>query len=511
MRIIALIVMTLFVASASLADEKEHDQETHKHETPVADEKGHEHETHEHDDETPAADEEDHDNGAHEHDDEAPPVEEEHGHETPAADEEDHDNGAHKHDDEAPPVEEEHGHESSEEDHGTSLVQLTAVERENIGLKTVPAVTQPLEDTHRLPGVIKAHPDRVALVTSRSPGKVVAIHAKIGDRVTRGQDLIDVQSLEVARLTIDLIQAESRYQTELSKLELDLAQAENRLRPAQAEADRFRALVEKGIGARKDLIVAESQLQAIHYEIDGAKRQMELLAQVSQNEIEGVTLQLRLLGLTVESIVLLKGEQGMTLLHIPAPIDGVVVERPVILGQIIDTNTTLFKIIDDSTVIAEGDAFEDVLASLQVGQRVRVTTEAYPKRVFEATLTFIHPAIHPEKRTVTVWAEFANPDGALKPDMFARLNVVVGGGDSVVTVPVASVITADSEEFVFVERGAGFARVGVVTGVRNDEFVEIKRGLKEGDRVVTEGKRQVYTIFLEIRTGRDAVGGHQHL
>ncbi len=95
MRIIALIVMTLFVASASLADEKEHDQETHKHETPVADEKGHEHETHEHDDETPAADEEDHDNGAHEHDDEAPPVEEEHGHETPAADEEDHDNGAH--------------------------------------------------------------------------------------------------------------------------------------------------------------------------------------------------------------------------------------------------------------------------------------------------------------------------------------------------------------------------------------------------------------------------------
>lgn len=400
---------------------------------------------------------------------------------------------AHQHDEAAGPV-----------------VPMTAAERENIGLKTVPATVQPLEDVRRFPGVIKPHPDRVAQVTSRTAGKIIDIHSKLGDRVTKGQDLIEVQSVEVEKLEIDLIQAEGRYRAERAKVELDLAQAENKLRLAQAEADRNRALVEKGIGARKDFITAENQLQAVQNEIAGLKRQTGLVDQASKNEVEGFTRQLALLGLPRDAIERVRRERSVSTLHIPATLAGVIVERPVSLGQIVDSTTALFKIQDDSVVIAEGEVFEDVLSLIRVGQHVRLVTAAYPKRVFEGTLTFIHPVIDPEKRTARVWVQVPNPDRDLKQDMFAQLNVVVAGGRPVVTIPAEAVIAAEGEEFVFVEREGGFARVAIATGARNDRLVEVKRGLKAGERVVTDGKRQVYTRLLTARSGGAAMGGHGH-
>lgn len=399
-----------------------------------------------------------------------------------------------------------HGHDEA----AGPLVPLTASERQNIGLKTVPATLQPLEDVRRLPGVIKPHPDRVAFVTSRTAGKIVNIHAQLGARVTAGQDLIEVQSVEVEKLELDLMQAENKYQAERAKLELDLTQAENKRRLAQTEVDRNRMLVDKGVGARKELIAAENALQAVTNAIAGLKRQIQLLAQTSQNEMAGLTRQLELLGLPAKAIARVRREQVVTRLHIPAPLGGIIVERPVSLGQIVETTTTLFRIIDDALVIAEGDAFEDMLPALRVGQRVRVMVAAYPRRIFDGTLSFIHPVIDPDKRTARIWSQLANPDGELKPDMFVQLNVVIGGGSPVVTIPADAVLAAEGEEFVFVERESGLARVDIATGARNDQFIEVKRGLHAGDRVVTDGKRQVYTKLLTMRSGGTALGGHTH-
>jgi cobalt-zinc-cadmium efflux system membrane fusion protein len=413
-----------------------------------------------------------------------------------------HDDGAapHTHDDETP----------SDGEAPGPLVPLTATERENVGLKTELVTERLVEEVRRFPGVIKPHPDRVALVTSRTAGRIVNIHAKIGERVARGQDLIEVQSVEVERLEIELIQAENRYRTEKAKLELELAQAQNKLRLAEADANRNRVLVEKGIGARKELITAENQLQAVQNDIAGLTRQLELLAQASRNETEGLVRQLTLLGLPRSAIERVRREQSVTLLHIPAPLSGLIVDRPVSLGQIIDPTTTLFKITDDSVVIAEGDVFEDLLPLLRPGQRVRLSTAAFPGRVFEGTLTFIHPVVDPQKRTVHVWALIPNTDRQLKQDMFAELRVVVSGGKPALAVPLAAVIAAEGEEFVFVEREDGFARVAITGGARDDRFVEVTRGLTAGDRVVTDGNRQVYAKLLTMQAGGAVLGGHTH-
>lgn len=390
------------------------------------------------------------------------------------------------------------------------VVALTAIERANLGLKTEAAERRPFDDVRRLPGVMKATPDRIAIVTSRTPGKVVAIHAALGQQVKKGTDLIDVQSVEIEKLQLELLQAEARGRVESLKLETDLTQAQNKLRLAQADADRNRLLVDKGIGARKDLIAADNQLQTVQNEIAGLGRQIELARISSSAEVEGLIRQLGLLGLPAADIERIRRQRVVAVLHIPAPIDGTVVERAAVLGQAVEPVTPLLKIVDTSVLIAQGSAPEDLLRELKVGQPVRVTVAAYPGKRFEGRLTFIHPQIDPERRVAHVWAEIRNPDGQLKEDMFAQLSVVVGGGPEALVIPAAALMSEGGLEFVFTETPAGFKRTSVLVGARSDQYVEIKQGLSPGAKVVTDGKRQVYTVFLAARSGAPALRGHGH-
>ena len=370
-----------------------------------------------------------------------------------------------------------HGHEESPQaakEAGPGSVALSAEERANIGLKTVPAALRLVEDIRLLNGVVKPHPDRVALVTSRVAGRVVGIHVKLGERVKKQQDLADVQSVE------------------LEKVELELIQAENKVSLARADLDRIRGLVDKGIAARKELIAAESHHQEV------------------VNEIESITRQLGLLGIPEADIRKVRREKTVPTLHLHAPIAGTIVERGVILGQAIEPGQPLFKILDDSVVIVEGDAFEDTLPLLKLGQVVRVQAPAWPKQIFKGRITFISTTVDPEKRTVHVWAEIDNHHGMLKQGLFADLAVVVGENHRTVAIPLEALISAGGEDFVFVEQGGVFARRDVVLGVRDNRYVQVKQGLRPGDRVVTDGKRQIYTEYLMSRRGGAALGGHGH-
>lgn len=405
-----------------------------------------------------------------------------HGHGQEQAPSLEHEEKGHGHEEKQTPPEghqekEPHAHEephskAPEAESGT--VRLSAEERANIGLKTVPAEFRPVEDVRLLNGVVKPHPDRVALVTTRVAGRAVDIHVNLGDRVKKGQDLADVQSVE------------------LEKLELDLIQAENRLALAQADLERIRALVEKGIAAKKDLLAAQNHHQTV------------------VNEIESLTRQLSLLGMPESEIQKVRREKTVSTLHILAPISGTIVERRIILGQTIEPNTHIFKVVDTSTMIVEGEAFEDVLRFLKEGQQVRVTVASYPGEVFKGRITFISPTVDPQKRTVHVWVLISNHHGMLKQGLFADLSVAVGESHRTVAIPLEALINADGGEFVFVEQGGAFIRRDLIIGARDNRYAEVKRGLRPGERVVTDGKRQLYTKYLMSKRGGPALGGHGH-
>jgi len=379
------------------------------------------------------------------------------------------------HDEAAPHAHEEgkaDGHDEGKE--ATAGFKLSAEEKTNIGLKTVVADLRPIENVIRVAGVVKAHPDREAQVSSRVSGKIASLSARVGDGVSKGQRLAEVQSAEIQKLQVELIQAE------------------NKLVLHKAELDRVQRLVDSKIAAQKELIAAQNQHQA------------------GLNEIEGLEKQLVLLGLSESAVKKTRAEKTIATFSIFAPISGAVEERNVVLGETVEPNKVIFKIVDPSTVFIEGSAFDEALPQLKIGQTVRIRLGSYPKELFTGKIARFSPSIDPQKRVLRLWAEVPNRAGKLKPNLFAEMDVVVGGGQEVLAIPVEALITTEGESFVFVEEKGSFRRAAVVVGARDDRYVEVKTGLLPGDRVVTDGKQQIYTKALMARQGGAALGGHGH-
>jgi multidrug efflux pump subunit AcrA (membrane-fusion protein) len=119
--------------------------------------------------------------------------------------------------------------------------------------------------------------------------------------------------------------------------------------------------------------------------------------------------------------------------------------------------------------------------------------------VFDGSVSFIADQIDPEKRTLRIWVSIDNKEGLLKPEFFAKVDLVVRPGSEVLAVPVEAIIDDGAEKFVFVKNGNEFVRQDVATGMRDDRYIEITDGLYPGDQVVTDGNRQIYTKWLFSR------------
>jgi cobalt-zinc-cadmium efflux system membrane fusion protein len=184
------------------------------------------------------------------------------------------------------------------------------------------------------------------------------------------------------------------------------------------------------------------------------------------------------------------------IVKIEAIVGGVINDRPVTLGESVDPTKELFHIIDLSQVIVVAEVYEEDVGKVKLDQPARIRVLGYPAESFEGTNTFIGSELDPDKRTLPVWVTVKNPDGKLKPEMFAKVAVVLGRNEGILTVPKEAILEAGGEKFVFVQTGDSFNRVDVQTGAENDRFVEIKDGLVPDDVVVTDGRREIYTKSL---------------
>jgi cobalt-zinc-cadmium efflux system membrane fusion protein len=180
---------------------------------------------------------------------------------------------------------------------------------------------------------------------------------------------------------------------------------------------------------------------------------------------------------------------------ISAPMSGVIDARNVVVGQAVEPNTVLFHISDRSQVIVAANVYEEDLGKIKVGQEARVQVLSYPQ-VFTGKLTLIDANVDPLSRTVKAWIQLVNPQGLLKPNMFARASVVLRRNEAALAVPNSAIIEANGEKFVFVREGNKFKRVEVNVGAKDTAYSEITDGLVPGDEVVTQGNRQIYTMWL---------------
>lgn len=181
---------------------------------------------------------------------------------------------------------------------------------------------------------------------------------------------------------------------------------------------------------------------------------------------------------------------------IVAPTSGVIDTLSVSVGQAVEPSTSVFRISDRSQVNVVARVYEEDLGKVKVGQNTTVHMLSYPDEPFTGKVILLGPTLDPQTRTVEVWIRIDNAGGLLKPNLFARAGIVLRQNDAALTVPSEAIIAANGEKCVFVLQKGKYVRVDVLTGTSDEKFTEIIKGLVPGDKVVTQGNREVYTLWL---------------
>lgn len=313
------------------------------------------------------------------------------------------------------------------------------------------------------PGKLRADPNRLAKVELPVTGRITQILVSLGDAVTEGQTLMEVDSPEAGEFQSAFLQARA-----------SVGEATAALSKAEADRDRISDLFEHKAVARKEVLNAQTELE----------QRREELAQ-ARAEAEQAIGRLKIMGLK-------PGQVGKPF-TLQAPLAGKVIEMNVAPGQFwSDLGAPLMTIADLSKVWVTSNVPEGDVSKIRVGAMLEVELTAYPDRSWNVTVFRIADEVDPQTHTVTVWAELDNADGLLRPDMFGRTRYV----DSVARLPViplGAVVQSEGGPFVYRQVTPGtFEPVAVMLGVRRKQQVAVLTGLKEGDQIVVGG-----TMLLE--------------
>jgi RND family efflux transporter MFP subunit len=177
-------------------------------------------------------------------------------------------------------------------------------------------------------------------------------------------------------------------------------------------------------------------------------------------------------------------------LRINAPRDGVVVEKLVVEGQMVEPGMKLYRLADLATVWIQAQVYEQDLPFIKLGQEAVISLASQPDPKFRGRVTYIYPTVDEKTRTARVRLEFHNPGYFLKPGMYATVEMSSELSPSAVLVPDMAVLRSGEKNTVFVAlEGGRFEPRAVSLGARADgDRYEVLSGLKEGERVVMSGQ-----------------------
>lgn len=357
--------------------------------------------------------------------------------------------------------------EKGHDEHGEKLVKMAVEVQKQNGVAVAPAKKAQLPGVISATGKVEANADRIAHVSPRISGKVVAVRASLGDGVGAGQVLATLDSVELG-------EAMSRYH-----------QSKTRLALAQSNMERVKALVDKKIAARKEILQAETDYKTAQTELHTDQERLSLYGVPAAD---------------------LKADKR-PLLPVRAPIAGVITEKHAIVGELSDPAKSLYTIADLSSVWVLVDIHEKDLAKVRRGQTATVSVSAYPEAKFRGRVTYLADVVDQATRTIKARVEVTNPGRKLKPEMFATVELATAAdAPPVLAVPEAAVVELEGKKLVFVAEGdAAFEPRKVELGRASGGMVEVLSGLKEGERLAVKGG---FVLKSELQKGE--IEGHNH-
>lgn len=175
-------------------------------------------------------------------------------------------------------------------------------------------------------------------------------------------------------------------------------------------------------------------------------------------------------------------------LNIKAPFKGVIVNLPYYTPGIeVASGSVMAGIMDYSKMYVETQFPENTLSKLEVGQKVHITNYNIKQDTLKGVLTQLSPAINEETRTFSGYIEISNPELKLRPGMFAKADIITIRKDSVLSIPKDIIKNRRGGKLVYtVDRNSAEEKV-IHTGISDDKFIEVEKGLESGDKIVVKG------------------------
>lgn len=323
-------------------------------------------------------------------------------------------------------------------------------------------------------GKILANENRLAHLSARVPGRIVAVYANLGDRVKEGDRLLLLDSPAFGEAQLEYRKA----RTTLGVTEKALARA--------------KALIDRGAIGAGEYQRREADYENARADLHEAEEKLHLLG-MTEKEIE------RLGAKTLP-------HAEVAQVSLRAPFTGEVIERNATIGEVIDPNKTLFTVADLSTVWVRADFPEQQAGRLKTGLTIELRVSAYPDTMFRGAITYVGAVIDPTTRTVTARADVANPDGRLRPEMFAEVTLTTDEQPTL-SVRRTAVQQVGSRTMAFLVRGPRrFESREVSIAQASGDYVQVLAGLAADDEVVTDGS---YALKSELlREQMPSEGGH---
>ncbi|OJW90998.1 efflux RND transporter periplasmic adaptor subunit [Thiobacillus sp. 65-1402] len=338
------------------------------------------------------------------------------------------------------------------------LLNLSDAEIHQAGIKIQKLEFQEKADLIVVTATIQANQDRLAHVAPRVPGRIVKVNASLGDRVKPGQALATLDSIELGEARSSYLQAASEAAV------------------VQAGFDRAKRLQTENIIPEKDYLRARAEHEKARAALRAAADKLRMMG-VSPEKLSG------------------------SVFPLTAPFSGTVIEKKAVLGELAQPDASLFTVADLSILWIESDLFEKDLGKVKVGAQAAVTVSAYPGEVFKGRLTYISSTMDRETRTVKARVEVPNPDGRLKPEMFATVAIGTGGSVKALLVPEGAVLLLQGQPTVFVAESGWFEPRAVEVGERVQGYAVLKSGVVAGESVVVSGAYALKARLLKSQIG----------
>ena len=354
-------------------------------------------------------------------------------------------------------------------------VPVTQEQVARLGIKISRATKGTLHKEIRVPGAIKLNADALSHVVPQAAGVVRKISAALGQQVKKGQLLAVIASR-------DLAEAKAEYLASTERLTL-----------VQEVYEREKRLHEKKVSSEQDYLLAKQAL--------------------AEEKILSRSARQKLLTFGIAPAELTKfadaPEEDFASYRIAAPSAGTVIEKNILLGEVVNEDATLFAVADLSSVWVDLEISQDSISSVQKGQTVEVRLPDGTSSIAE--LVHVSPTVSEDTRTALARAIVSNDSGKFRPGTFVQASILVPSQEEAVVIPKSSVQLVQDHPCVFVWGDAAFELREITMGVSDGREVEILTGLCEGEAVASENAFHLKAEYVKSMAGdMGAHAGHSH-